>query len=151
MAVDKRIQKTLFEAGMSRIIDWLDNKGWELNIDYCSQDELRPEVKQITINGRQGIEKQLYSLLHECGHLLIQQNWNKYEKDYPVTARMNCYAVNRQLERTAKYKVDIISEEIEAWKRGKTLAKKLGIYINEEKFNVLTSECVFTYIQWAAK
>lgn len=151
MALNKRIQNTLFEAGMSRLIDWLDNKGWDLEIDYCCQDELRPEVKQIMINGRQGIEKQLYSLLHECGHLLVQQNWNKYEKDYPTTARMNCYARNRQLERSPKYKVDIISEEIEAWKRGKTLSKRLGVYINEEKFNALASQCVYTYISWAGK
>ena len=151
MAIDKKLHKALFDAGMSRLIDWLEKKGWDLDIDYCCQDELRPESKQIMINGRQGIEKQMYSLLHECGHLLIQQNWTKYEKDYPATARMNTYATNRRLARTAKYKVDIISEEIEAWKRGKTLAKRLGIYINEEKYNALTSECVYTYITWAAK
>ena len=151
MAIDKKIQTTLFEAGMSRLIDWLDNKGGDLDISYVNQDELRPEVKQIMINGRQGLEKQLYSLLHECGHLLIQQNWDRYEKDYPATARMNCYAKHRQLERSAKYKVDIIAEEIEAWRRGKTLSKRLGLYIDEGKYNALTSECVYTYILWAAK
>jgi len=151
MAIDKKIQKDLFAAGISRLIDWLDNKGWDLRIGYSVEDELRPEVKEITINGRQGTEKQLYSLLHECGHLLVQQNWNKYEKDYPSTARMNCYAGHRQLERSPKYKVDIISEEIEAWKRGKTLSKRLGVYINEEGFNTLASQCVYTYITWAAK
>ena len=65
---------------------------------------------------------------------------------------MNQYAtVHKQLERSPKYKVDCIAEEIEAWRRGKNLAERLGLYINEEKYNALTAECVYSYIKWAAK
>lgn len=152
MANAKKLEKQLFEAGMCRLITWLEKKGWSMDIDYCNRDELIPASKHISINGRQGVEKQLYSFLHECGHLLVQQNWDKYEKAYPATAKMYHYfSTNKQLERTAKYKVDCISEEIEAWKRGKSLADRIGIYINEEKYNAFLSECVYSYIQWAAK
>jgi hypothetical protein len=152
MTIDAKVMKVLFDAGISRVIDWLEKKNWTLDIDYCNRDEMQPEARQITINARQGVEKQLYSLLHECGHLLVQQNWERYETSYPATAKMYCYATtNRQLEGSKKYKVDILSEEIEAWRRGKSLASRLGIYINEEKYNELTSECIYSYILWAAK
>ena len=152
MATKKKIKKALFKAGISRLIDWLGNKGWDTDFDYSVRDELHPDTKQVSINTHQGVEKQLYSLLHECGHLLIQQNWNTYEKDYPTAARMNAYAtINRQIERSKKYKVDTLAEEIEAWKRGKTLADRLGVYVDEEKYNALRAECVYSYVAWAAK
>ena len=152
MTINKKLEKRLFEAGMSRLITWIDNKSWTMDIDYTNRDEMIPANKHITINGRQGLEKQLYSFLHECGHLLIQKNWDSYTKAYPASAKMYNYATtHKQLERSHKYKVDCISEEIEAWRRGKNLADRLGIYINEEKYNALTSECVYSYITWAAK
>ena len=61
-----------------------------------------------------------------------------------------CTGVNRRLEKSKKYKVDVISEEIEAWQRGKKLAERLGIYINEDKFNEIMNKCIFTYVEWAA-
>ena len=137
---------------MCRLITWLEKKNWTVDIDYTNRDEIVPSSKVVFINSRQGIEKQFYSFLHECGHLLIQANWTNYEKAYPATAKMFAYAsTHKQLERSAKYKVDQISEEIEAWKRGKNLADRLGLYINEEKYNALTAECVYSYITWAAK
>ena len=152
MTINKKLEKQLFEAGISRLISWLENKGWTMDVGYTNKDEMIPEHKHITINGRQGIEKQFYSFLHECGHLLIQKNWDKYSEAYPATAKMYSYATtHKQLERSSKYKVDCIAEEIEAWRRGKNLADRLSLYINEEKFNTLTAECVYSYIQWAAK
>ena len=150
--VDKVIEHQLFEAGMTMLTEWLEKKGWSLDISYLNRDEMNPSERHISINNRQGIEKQLYSFLHECGHLLIQSNWTNYETQYPATAKMNQYAtVHKQLERSPKYKVDCIAEEIEAWRRGKNLAERLGLYINEEKYNALTAECVYSYIKWAAK
>ena len=150
--VNKEIEHQLFEGGLCILTTWLENKGWSMDISYLNRDEMIPAEKHININSRQGIEKQLYSFLHECGHLLIQTNWTKYETSYPATAKMNQYAtVRKQLERSPKYKVDCIAEEIEAWRRGKSLAERLGLYINEEKYNALTAECVYSYIKWAAK
>ncbi len=149
---ETKFEKELYEAGISQIDDWLSKKGWTMDVSYTNRDECEPATRTIFVNGRQGVEKQFYSLLHECGHLLIQQNSSQYEKQYPFTAKMNTYATfHKQLEKTAKYKVDVISEEIEAWKRGKTLSDRLGLYINEEKYNTLAAECVYSYVEWAAK
>jgi len=150
--ISKEAKKILFEDGISTVSMWLHDKGWTIDFDYLNKDEMSPTEKLVTVNTRQGIEKQLYSLLHECGHVLVQQNWLRYEKDYPATAKMNCYpSVNKRLERTPKYKVDVLSEEIEAWKRGKTLAKRLGIFLDEKKYNDLASRCIFSYVKWASK
>ena len=150
--IDKDIENQLFEAGMSEVTTWLEKKGWTVDLDYLNHDEMVPSSKVININTRQGIEKQLYSFLHECGHLLIQANWEKYETEYPATAKMFSYStINKQLARSPKYRVDCIAEEIEAWKRGKKLADRLGLYYNRERYNDLTAKCVYTYIQWASK
>lgn len=149
---DKDIQNQLFDAGMGILTTWLEKRGWTVEFDYLNQDEMIPANKQINISTRQGLEKQLYSFLHECGHLLIQSKWDRYEKEYPATAKMNAYAtVHKQLARSPKYKVDCLAEEIEAWRRGKKLADRLGLYYNEERYNDLASKCVMTYVKWANK
>jgi|TARA_R110002020_G_scaffold72542_2_gene186625 hypothetical protein len=150
--LDRDLENKLFEEGMNQLTLWLHKKGWTVDIGYLNQDEMLPSSKLINISSRQGIEKQLYSFLHECGHLLIQANWENYEKAYPATARMYAYATtHKQLARSPKYKVDCLSEEIEAWKRGKKLADRLGLYYHEGRYNDLMAKCVYTYVQWANK
>lgn len=139
----------LFTAGISRVIDWLWAKSWDIEFSHTVDDEMNPNAKCVTINARQGEEKQLYSLLHECGHILIQSNEIRYNQKFPAQAKRNCYLSHRQLEKSKKYKIDVISEEIEAWDRGKNLATRLGIYIDEIKFNAVKAECVYTYVEWA--
>lgn len=151
MALSKNIEKTLFDLGISKLVDWICVRGWSVEFDYLGQDEMDPALKIISISTRQGFEKQLYTLLHECGHVLVQKNTISYNKKYPATAKMNSYkSINKQLERSPKYKVDIISEEIDAWDRGRKLAKRLDIYINNEKYNDMSSKCIYSYIGWAA-
>jgi hypothetical protein len=149
VTTSKKLKKLLFKAGISKLIDWLWVKDWDLEFDYTGKDEMDPNSKCVTISTRQGAEKQLYSLLHECGHILVQSNETRYNKKFPAQAKRNCYLSHRQLEKSRKYKVDVISEEIEAWERGKSLANRLGIYIDEDKFNEIKVACIFTYVEWA--
>ena len=65
--LDKDLEKKLFEAGMNILTEWLDKKGWTLNLDYLNQDEMLPSEKLVNINTRQGIEKQFYSTAHHFG------------------------------------------------------------------------------------
>ncbi len=104
------------------------------------------ETKQITICSRLGIENKLYTLLHECGHALIRENLGRFEKEY--TVQVEAWGDARKM-RSARYKVETIEEEIEAWKRGKRLASRLGIKLNEDKFNAHKTECLMSYILWA--
>ena len=54
--------------------------GYEVYEGPDMQDVCMSDVKEINICSRKGVEKKLYSLLHECGHALIRENWSKFPK-----------------------------------------------------------------------
>ena len=150
--MNKEAEKVLCQVGINTLEIWLNKKGWSLDVDYVNKDEMFYDSKEVFINSRQSLENQLYSLLHECGHILVQRNKSSYEKNFPVSSRMSKAPKNfKQIQKTKKYKFDALYEEIEAWKRGKNLANRLGVHFNEKKYNELASDCVYSYMQWATR
>ena len=147
----QKLRKQAFAAGICDLIEWTHKKGYSIDFDYCVQDELRPADKMITISTRQGEEKQLYALLHECGHLILGNNESAYEKKYPSSAKMAYFNSNKRLARSPQYKVDILAEEIDAWRKGEKLAKRLDIWIDEENYYKTMSKCVYTYVKSLTK
>jgi len=147
----QKIKQKAFTDGFALLCVWLDDKGWSVEEDYCVRDEIFFHGKYITISKRQSVEKRLYSLLHECGHLLIQQNNTKYEEKYPAQAKMNQFYSNKRIEKSKDYRVETLTEEIEAWNRGRKLADRLNLFIEDKNFRKLTNECIYSYIEWAAK
>ena len=126
--------------------DWIMSKGYRVTCYTDADDKLEFEEKQIHIDSRQHAESRFYTLLHECGHLLISQTANQFQKDHPMYA-MSC-DVRRY--RSKAYQVSLVAEEIEAWKRGRRLANRLGLQINDAKFDRLMTDCVMSYIADAA-
>jgi len=123
------------------LVGWLDAKDYYVEFDKKGDDSVSLEDKIVSINTTRSIETQLYILLHECGHVLIHNNEDivKYR------------SVQESFkERSDIHKVFTVMEEAEAWKRGKRLAKRLGIEINEEKWNRDLSRALNKYIKWAA-
>ena len=45
----------------------------------------------------------------------------------------------------------ILEEEFEAWHRGRKLAKKLEVEINENNWNATKSSFIKSYLRWAMK
>ena len=129
------------EDGIAILVEWLDRKGYFVDFDKKGDDSVDCSNKIVSINNTRTKETQLYILLHECGHILIDNNESvvKY-KDVQ----------ERFAERTAINKVFTVMEEAEAWKRGKLLAKRLGIHIDEEKWNKDITRALGKYIKWAA-
>ena len=113
--------------------------------DYV--DECDASLKKITICSRTGIEKRLYGLLHECGHALLRKDWGKFYKEYKGRVRGD---IDGRRARTDLHKVSTIEEEVEAWKRGKRLAKRLSIGLYEDRFDAHKVECLMTYVRWAS-
>ena len=144
------LKKKLFKLGIESAVEWARKKGVRVEFDYCVQDEYRSSDGLITISTRQGIENQLYSLLHECGHLALDINPKLYSKSFPTSMKL-AYKSNKALERSKKYKVDIMSEEIDAWRKGRELANRLDIYVDDEKYYNLKVECLYGYIQHLAR
>ena len=147
----EKIKQKMFADGFNWICVWLDKKGWSVEEDYCVQDQIFFHGKYITISKRQNIENRLYSLLHECGHLLVHQNGSKYEERFPIQSKMNQFMSNKQIEKSKGYRVETLTEEIEAWNRGRKLAERLNLYIDDKKFRKLANECIYSYIEWASK
>ena len=64
---------------------------------------------------------------------------------------MGEFTSNKRIEKSKEYRVETLTEEIDAWDRGKKLAKRLEIYIDDKNYRKLTNECIYSYIEWAAK
>ena len=135
-----------FKKQFDEVSDWLEKYRVKVNLKWGADDQYDPSDKTITINSRQGAEVRYYTLLHECGHVLIANHWKDFDREHPM------YAASTDL-RTAKskaYRVSVIAEELEAWKRGRRLAKKLKHKIDDKKFDELITNNVMSYIEWAS-
>ena len=151
MTKSQKVKKKKFEAGLDKLIEWSTKKGFSIDFDYCGHDEFRSTEKAISINTRQSRENQLYALLHECGHLILQNNDDLYNAKYPSSAKMAYCTNNKRLESSPKYKVDVMAEEIDAWRKGKDLAKRLGVYVDEDNYYSISTKCLYTYIKSLAR
>ena len=133
-----------FNRCIEKLRLWLDKKSYSLNFETDAHDSVYYSSKEVFIDSRSHPEKKLYILLHECGHILIENSgrnrlYNLSQQVEPVMGQR----VNR------KKKVAVISEEIEAWKRGESLARKLDIKINSGKFDKIRADAIMSYIEWA--
>jgi len=127
------------------IESWLFEKDYEVLYETDGQDAVYFGCKQIILNSRNHIEKRLYILLHECGHILI--NSNSFDRVFSLSSETEAIMGGRKVSR--KRRVAKLTEEIEAWKRGENLARRLGIEINEEKFDRIRANAIMSYIEWA--
>ena len=140
-------RRRLFGASFNILANWLYDKGYNLHVDTDETNAFYREDKLICIDSRMGIEKRLYTLIHECGHLLIEDRWSAYAKKY---LHAGVRGDGRKM-RSAKYRVSIIEEEVEAWEKGYRLAKRLNLYIDEEGFVKDKTEALMSYFEWASK
>jgi len=93
----------------------------------------------IGISTKHTKEIQLFCLLHEAGHLILRKRDNFKER----------YSDVHKTPRTQCSRVDTIREEIDAWAEGRSLAKLLGIEINEKKWNRYWKRQIYKYVKWA--
>ena len=143
-------KEKLIDLGLESLQEWTHKKGIEIEFDYCVRDEFRASDKLITISTRQGAENQLYALLHECGHLMLGKNEKLYAQKYPSSMKL-AYRDNKRLEKSHKYKVDVVAEEIDAWRKGRQLANRLNNYVDDEKYYAIMTKCVYSYIKHLAR
>ena len=125
---------------------WLSSKNYIVFLETDAEDSIVWEERAIYINSRNHPETKYYTLLHECGHLLISNSAKQWEKDIPMYATTE----DVRITNSKAYNVSLVAEEIEAWKRGRRLAKKFDHFIDNEKYDNLFTECVFSYIESVA-
>ena len=131
----------------AEIENWLGSKGYEVVQETDADDSIVWDSKTVYINSRNHPETRYYTLLHECGHLLVSQGAKQWAKDIPMYASSE----DARVERSKAYGVSLVAEEIEAWKRGRRLGNRFNHYINNEKYDSTFTQCVFSYIESVAE
>ena len=141
-----------FLKDIKKVVNWIKTKGYDVEFSFANRDEIDIFEKEIRISSRSSIENQLYGLLHECGHLLINNNEKRYKKTYIMTNVIESRkTLHRGLFKSKQCQIDIIAEEIDAWRHGKNLAKRLKININNKSYNKEMAKHVFSYVRLAYK
>ena len=136
----------LWDKQFHVILNWASAKGYEVWCYTDAEDRLDLETKTIHIDSRQHAESRFYTLLHECGHLLISQTARQFAVDHPMYA----FSSDNRSCKSKAYQVSLVAEEIEAWKRGRRLAKRFMLEVNDNKFDKIMTDCVLSYIADAA-
>lgn len=125
------------------IESWLDKKGFVLckSKKPTIEDEVDFERKVVFLSLRSSPINQLYSLLHECGHVIIRTR-KDYKEKYKAHNK-----VGEQLSRaTIRSAVEEVEEEINAWREGENLCKKLSIEIDVDQYYKYGFRWVMGYI-----
>jgi len=135
-----QIMQHTFRQSIDDLICWADKYGYQVSFLYNGDDSISGDAKYIEINSNNTIETQLYTLLHECGHLLIYNNGSSFE-----------FSTIRESfsEKSNTHKVFTVIEEVEAWKRGRILAKRLGMYVDDDAWNRRVCSAIKKYMVWA--
>ena len=128
---------------MGAVIDWCSSKGIAVQFGKKPGGMYNAIDKTITIACRAAPEKQLYMLLHECGHHLIgfDEADERFGMGYP-------YVEDPQINTTFHHRVACLEEEMEAWQRGWRLSKRLHLNLEREQFDKVRLDCLRSYIKW---
>ena len=131
------------QESIDTVIYWLHKRGYFVDFSYNGDDSIDRESKIVSINTTRSLETQLYILLHECGHALVSEN--------DSTVNGTSEVLDKYAEKTSIYRVFTVIEEVEAWKRGLRLAKKLQIPVNKSKWNKDVARAIKRYMEWALR
>ena len=123
------------------LIFWLQDKDYLVEFSRDGDDSVDRINKVVSINTTRSAETQLYVILHECGHVLVS------ESDSIVNGVEE--VLDKYSEASKIHKTFTVVEEVEAWKRGLKLAKRLGIPIDKTKWNKDVARALYKYMLWA--
>ena len=124
-----------FKKKINIIESWLDSRNVVLR--WSNNHSYDPVTNEIFVSRRGSDKNIFYTLLHEVGHY-IQYNLSKpppfinYDQD----------------EKTLVSMYHNMQEEIDAWQRGYSLAKKLKIPIDRKDYDKYAAKFVATYIYY---
>lgn len=135
--------------GLEAAVMWCARRG--IKVEFTNRRDagvFSSEEKTIYVNSAQTYENALFVLLHESGHLLIGSEklvaHHRFKLGYPSSN-------DPELRGKFIHRCAILEEEFEAWHRGRKLAKKLELDINEERWSILKARFLKSYIKWSLR
>lgn len=135
---------------IDRLSKWAASRGWEVckgNLDAYFHEPHKHIVYNMTLRNKRN---SVYSLLHECGHAIAFNDKRSYKHNFPVLFKRR-FTGGKVSKRTNRYKVEIVLEEHDAWRRGYRLADKLGLDIDADRYYSYAARWVKTYMDPAAE
>lgn len=129
------------------LVEWCAARGLRVEFSRKGGGIYYPIKKEICISSQASPKTQLYLLLHECGHHLINPDskYGRYSKGYDIS--------DPEVTKTTHHRLDVLEEEFEAWHRGWKLALRLNIATPDEKetYDKLRVKMLKSYLLWATK
>lgn len=126
---------------IKRLVDWISKQGY--NFKFSNSDQVDWNTATVMVYPNPNQEHLLYSLLHECGHVIVG-NYNSYYKEFKSLTKAN-YDSRHCKSNIYRYKK--LKEEMDAWEEGKNLAKKLKIRINKDRYDKYAAKWFMTYVR----
>jgi hypothetical protein len=126
------------------VVDWCLSKNVKVEFGKLIGGSYNAVDKTIKIACRAAPEKQLYMLLHECGHHLIgfDEDDERFGMGYP-------YVQDPNVNATFHHRIACLEEEMEAWNRGWRLGKRLNLQLERPAFDKVRLDCLRSYVKWA--
>lgn len=125
---------------LNSLIIWADNRGYHVEFIKGGDDSICYISKLIIINSSLPAETQVIRLLHECGHALIFDNGSVF----------NFKDKRSYDENSTAHKVFSVIEEAEAWRRGRELATRLHIPMDDMLWERSMVKALKKHINWAS-
>lgn len=138
------VRDVIYVDRLACVVEWAAARKLVVVFAKRSAGVFDPNTNEIIISSRARPERQLYYLLHECGHYLIgcQGRHERFQDGYPSAIG------NPQVKKTFKYKITCLEEELEAWHRGWKLAKRIGLGLDKTAWDEVRLDCLRSYAEW---
>lgn len=124
---------------LNKLDTWLANRGWTIKFKSRCKDEAWFDTKLMTISCSGTPEHVIFSILHECGHIIAGGKRAVYELTYTPTRQ----------KKTDWYRILRVMNEVRAWDAGERLAIRLGIYIDRDRYATYRARYLKKYMRWA--
>jgi hypothetical protein len=130
------------ESDLKKILSWCEKR--KIKVQELFGAETYREGTTIVINSSLSLSKKVVYLLHECGHVLIdsEEDCPRFGKGYPSFHVLN-------VRKTFSHRSSIVFEELEAWKRGWDLAKRLKLKVSKSFYSKQKNKALKIYFHWA--
>ena len=133
----------LLGASHKKVITWLENRGFDVQIEPGGDDSVCFDSGVVRVNSRTNTTSQLCTLLHEAGHVLVRASRKGGKRVASLTEGGDkSFTLRQRL-------VAIIHEEFEAWERGERLAKRLNVKLPRAHYRRMGARCAMTYVRAA--
>lgn len=143
------LRRPFWDKQFREVQDIIEDWGFEVELGTRVTERVElGEVKTIYINSATHPETRFYTLLHEVGHILIRKNWKRFIRHYPNYMQDPNEPHDSRREKRKSYRIGVLAEEIEAWKRGMNFAARHNFYVDPLKYDSDANTALMSYVSW---